>query len=243
MIRIALALILLAVSGCNGTQAPEVPSSPKGMSLDAVGTGLDQIDNAVSASVQVAREMNKDGKPDKVESELSVAAASLPKPADDALLVARARADKASQAEYEDQRKKAQAKLAELDKAWSDLEGQVRENKRAMRERDQQIKELKAQIAEAKKDIWTITGAGLVVIGGLAMAFASWKVGAPLLLAGAFCGSIPFIVDSPMFMWVAGGTMASCAGICVWWVFDKVRDNVNKNEPSNPDPSGPGGAQ
>lgn len=239
----ALLICVVLLTGCTCDRPATPPAQPKGVSLEAVGTGLDQIDTAVAASVQVAREMNKDGKPDKVESELSVAAANLPKAPQDAVIVARARAEKATDAEYENQRKQAQAKLAELDKAWADLEGQVRENKRLMREKDDQIKELKAQIAEAKKDIWTITGAGLVVIGGLAMAFASWKVGAPLLLAGAFCGSIPFIVDSPMFLWIAGGTMACCAGLGIWWVFDKVRDNVNKNEPADPNPSGPGRAE
>lgn len=236
--RSAIVALMVLMAGCVCDKQVQPTPGPKGVSLDAVGKGLDQIDDAVSASIQVAREMNKDGKPEKVESELSVAAANLPPPPPDSVTVARARAEKATVAEYEEQRKKAQAKLAELDKAWADLEGQVRENKRILREKDDEIKSLKAQVAEAKKDIWTITGAGLVVIGGLAMAFASWKVGAPLLLAGAFCGSIPFIVDSPMFIWIAGSTLAACAGLGVWWVFDKIRDNVNENErpPQSPGP-------
>jgi len=241
--RYALLILVAVMAGCTCNQLPQPSPQPKGVSLDAVGNGLDQIDAAVAASIQVAREMNKDGKPDKVESELSVAAANLPKPPAESVTVARARAEKATNAEYEEQRKKAQAKAAELDKAWSELEGQVRENKRVLREKDDQIKALKAQVDDAKKDIWTITGAGLVVIGGLAMAIASWKVGAPLLLAGAFCGSIPFIVDSPMFLWIAGVTLFCCAGLGVWWVFDKVRDSVNKNEPSNSQPTGPGRAE
>ena len=227
--RLAAIMFMVALAGCSSSP-PEAAPVPKAISLDNVGTGLDQIDAAVAASVQVARDMNKAGKPDKVESELSVAAANLPIPDTGALAIAKLRAENATLSEYDDQRKRAQAKAAELEKAWTDLEGQVQSNKKIMREKDAEIHELKAQVESGKKDIWTITGAGLVVIGGLAMAFASWKMGAPLLLAGAFCGAIPFIVDSPMFVWIAAVTLASCASLGIWWVFDKVRDNINKNE-------------
>jgi hypothetical protein len=225
----AAILLLVALVGCS-TSEPVVTPTPKGASLDTVGAGLDQIDAAVAASIQVAREMNKASKPDKVESELSVAAANLPAPDAASIALARQRAETATPSEYESHRAKAKANASEMERAWLDLEGQVRDNKKAMREKDVQIKELKAQVADAKKDIWTVTGAGLVVIGGLAMAFASWKMGAPLLLAGAFCGAIPFIVDSPMFIWISAATLASCAGLGVWWVFDKVRDNINESE-------------
>ena len=169
--------------------------------------------------------MNKAGKPDKVEGELSVAAANLPKAEASAVAVARQRAESATASEYEDQRKSAQARVSELENAWVELEDQAKK-------KDDQIRELKLQVESGKKDIFTVTGAGLVVIGGLVWAFASWKMGAPLLLAGAFCGAIPYILDSPAFMWVAGVTLASCSALFIWWVFDKVRDNINENEPA-----------
>ena len=218
---------MVALSGCS-TSTPDAAPAPRAATLDTVGVDLDQIDTAVSASVQVAREMNKAGRTDKVESELSVAAANLPKPDTDAVSVARARADQATSAEYEAQRQKAQAKAAKLEREWAELEKQVLENRKVLEGKDAQIKELKLQIDENKKDIWSITGAGLIVIGGLAMGFVSWKVGAPLLLAGAFCAAIPYLIDSPAFVWTGGITLVACCGIFIWWVFDKARDNINE---------------
>jgi len=218
---------MVALSGCS-TSTPDAAPAPRAATLDTVGIDLDQIDTAVSASVQVAREMNKAGRADKVESELSVAAANLPQPDTDAVSVARARADQATSAEYEAQRQKAQAKAAKLEREWAELEKQVLENRKVLEGKDAQIKELKLQIDENKKDIWSITGAGLIVIGGLAMGFVSWKVGAPLLLAGAFCAAIPYLIDSPAFVWTGGITLVACCGIFIWWVFDKARDNINE---------------
>lgn len=226
--KLATLIILVALAGCSSVDKPPQDPAPKAATLDTVGSDLDQIDTAVSASVQVAREMNKAGRPDKVESELSVAAANLPSPDADAVNMARARADKATSDEYEAQRQKAQAKAAKLEREWAELEKQVQINKKVMEGKDVQIKELKLQIEENKKDIWSITGAGLVVIGGLAMGFVGWKVGAPLLLAGAFCAAIPYVIDSPAFMWTGGITLIACCGIFVWWVFDKARDNINE---------------
>jgi len=51
----------------------------------------------------------------------------------------------------------------------------------------------------------------------------------PLLLCGAFCGAVPFIIDSPYFEYVAGGTLLISAGLGLWWLADKVRDSVNSN--------------
>lgn len=220
---------MVALTGCSTSTPAPVPV-PKAVTLDSIGQGLDQIDTAVAASVQVAREMNKAGKPEKVESELSVAAANLPAPGEPAVAVARQRSEKATSAEYEDQRKKAQAKAAEIEKAWVDLEAQVQQNKKLIAGKEAQILELQAKVESGKKDIFTLTGAGLVVIGGLLWAFTSWKMGAPLLLAGAFCAAFSYIVDSPFFFWVSAATSLACAGIFVWWVFDKARDNINDNE-------------
>ncbi len=216
---------MVALAGCSTKVEQPAQSSPKPASLESVGVKLNQIDSAVSASVQVAREMNKAGKPDKVEGELSVAAANLPKADEASVALARQRADKATSSEYEDQRKKAQAKVVEMERAWADLQKQAKL-------KDDQIKELQLLVDGQKKDIWTITGAGLVVIGGLVWAFASWKMGAPLLLAGAFCGALPYTIGSPAFAWTAGATLVCCSALFIWWVFDKVRDNINENEPS-----------
>jgi hypothetical protein len=61
----------------------------------------------------------------------------------------------------------------------------------------------------------------------LTTAFLGPRIGIPLLLSGAFCGSVPFIIDSPYFEWVAGGTLLAVSGLGLWWLTDKVRDSVN----------------
>jgi hypothetical protein len=81
--------------------------------------------------------------------------------------------------------------------------------------------------------VWTITGALLVVIGSIACAFSSIRVGIPIILAGAFAGCLPYVLESEYFSWVAGSTLLAGGSIAVWWLYDKVRDNVNDD---NTDP-------
>jgi hypothetical protein len=77
---------------------------------------------------------------------------------------------------------------------------------------------------------WTLVGAGLAVIGALTTAFMGPRIGIPLLLCGAFCGSVPFIIDSPWFRVHRRRRRSwSAAGLGLWWLADKVRDSVNAN--------------
>lgn len=75
--------------------------------------------------------------------------------------------------------------------------------------------------------VWTITGALLVVIGSLACAFSSIRVGIPIVLAGAFAGSLPYVLESEYFSWVAGSTLLAFGSLAVWWLYDKIKDNIN----------------
>jgi hypothetical protein len=75
--------------------------------------------------------------------------------------------------------------------------------------------------------VWTITGAILVVIGSLACAFSSIRVGIPIVLAGAFAGCLPYVLESEYFSWVAGSTLLAFASLAIWWLYDKIRDNIN----------------
>ena len=98
--------------------------------------------------------------------------------------------------------------------------------------KDARIVELTAEVERVKKDAsaqtWTLVGAGLAAIGALTTAFLGPRIGVPLLLCGAFCGSVPFIIDSPYFEYIAAGTLLVCSGLGLWWLADKVRDSVNK---------------
>jgi hypothetical protein len=115
--------------------------------------------------------------------------------------------------------------------AWDRLEKDQAEAKRVSGLKDARIVELTAEVervkAQASKDIWSLTGAGLAVIGALAFAFGGGpRVGLPLLLCGAFCGALPHIVDSPAFLWVSISTAAIASGLFLWWLADKVSDSV-----------------
>jgi hypothetical protein len=199
--------------------------------LTSVGSTLDVIDSRVAAAVAVAREANTAGKPAVVESELSVAGSFLPKATEGDLAYARQRSEKASPADYERQRTKAAEKQKLAEAAWADLEKQVAANKAALAARDKRIEELTQEVVrvkqEASNNIWTLVGAGLAVIGALTIAFMGPRIGLPLLLCGAFCGSVPFIIDSPWFEYAAGATLVISCGLGLWWLADKVRDSVN----------------
>ncbi|MEY3853739.1 MAG: hypothetical protein RI910_2719, partial [Verrucomicrobiota bacterium] len=199
--RLLLAVIaLVALAGCKSkpSEAPLPPAvaAPKEVGLTSVGSTLDVIDSRVAAAVTIAREANTAGKPTVVEEELSVASSFLPKPTEGDLAYARQRSEKA-------------------EAAWADLEKQVAANKAALAARDARIVELAAEVERVKKDkaaqLWTMAGVGVAVIGALATAFASPKVGVPLLLCGGAIGAFPFVVDSPWFAWIAGAFAAVLA--------------------------------
>jgi hypothetical protein len=238
-VRLLLVIAALALTGCSlfgpkkpADALPEAVPAPNAPDLSAVGSTLDVIDSRVAAAVTIAREANTAGKPSVVEEELSVAASFLPKATEGDLAYARQRSEKATPADYERQRAKAAEKQKAAEQAWTTLEAQVAASKAALVARDKRIEELTAEIDRIKKDAmsqtWTLVGAGLAVIGALTTAFMGPRIGIPLLLCGAFCGSVPFIIDSPYFEYIAGGTLLICSGLGLWWLADKVRDSVNK---------------
>jgi hypothetical protein len=240
-VRLLLAVIaLVALAGCKSGKPSEAPlppavATPKEVALTSVGSTLDVIDSRVAAAVTIAREANTAGKPSVVESELSVASSFLPKPTEGDLAYARQRSEKATPADYEAQRKKAAEKQKAAEAAWADLEKQVAANKAALAARDARIVELVAEVERVKKDkaaqLWTMAGVGVAVIGALATAFASPKVGMPLLLCGGAIGAFPFVVESPHFDLIV--TIAlSVGGILLGWLgWDYVRDRVNAKPP------------
>jgi hypothetical protein len=237
-----LVIALVALAGCKSKPAelPPAVATPKEVALTSVGSTLDVIDSRVAAAVAVAREANTAGKPAVVESELSVAGSFLPKATEGDLAYARQRSEKASPADYERQRMKAAEKQKVAEAAWADLEKQVAANKAALAARDARIVELVAEVERVKKDAsaqtWTLVGAGLAVIGALTTAFMGPRIGLPLLLCGAFCGSVPFIIDSPWFEYAAGATLVISCGLGLWWLADRVRDSVNKPSPTDVPP-------
>ena len=231
--RSLLVIALLALTGCSSSR-PELPKQPDAPTSEAVvatiGKEWDKADQKVAAAISIARE-NAD-KPAVVRGETAVALSFLPAPEAGELALARARAAKPEdQKAYGDAVAYGKKLLASIDANFAALEAQQKEALRVSQLKDARIKELTAEVErvkqEASKNIWTLTGAGLAVIGALAFAFGGGpRVGLPLLLCGAFCGSVPFIIDSPYFLWVAIGTAAIAAGLGLWWLWDKVHDAV-----------------
>jgi hypothetical protein len=238
--RLLLVIAVLALTGCSlfrkGDALPPLPVQPpaptKPDAVQTLGKDLDKTDHRVGAAL-VAIEKNAD-KPKVVVAESRLAQSYLPPPPEQDVAFAVARATKADPIDYAKQMEFGRKLATAVNKAWEKLEADQAEAKRVSDLKDGRIKELQAEIERVKKDAsaqtWTLVGAGLAVIGALTTAFLGPKIGIPLLLCGAFCGAVPFIIDSPYFEYAAGGTLLIACGLGLWWLADKVRDSVRSND-------------
>jgi hypothetical protein len=235
--RLLLVIAVLALTGCSlfrkGDSEP-LPVQPPGPTkpdvVATLGKDLDKTDHRV-ASALVAIERNAD-KPKVVVAESRLAQSYLPAPPESDIAFAMARATKADPVDYAKQMAFGRQLATAVTKAWEKLETQQAEALRVSQLKDKRIEDLTAEVERVKKDAsaqtWTLVGAGLAVVGALTTAFMGPRIGLPLLLCGAFCGSVPFIIDSPYFEYIAAGTLLVCSGLGLWWLADKVRDSVNK---------------
>jgi hypothetical protein len=246
-VRLFLVIAVLALTGCSlfrkGDALPPLPVQPpaptKPDAVTTLGKDLDKTDHRVGAAL-VAIEKNAD-KPKVVVAESRLAQSYLPPPPEADVAFAVARAAKADPIDYAKQMEFGRKLATAVNKAWEKLEADQKEAARVSQLKDARIKDLTAEIERVKKDAsaqtWTLVGAGLAVIGALTTAFVGPRIGLPLLLCGAFCGSVPFIIDSPWFEYAAGATLVISCGLGLWWLADKVRDSVNnprKNAEINP---------
>ena len=236
--RLLLVIAALALTGCSLFRSspadvplpkqPDAPTSPT--VVQTLGKDLDKTDHRVAASL-VAIERNATS-PKVVVAESRLAQSYLPQPPEADVAFAMARATKADPIDYAKQMEFGRKLATAVNRAWEKLEADQAEAKRVSGLKDKRIEDLTAEVVrvkqEASNNIWTMTGAGLAVIGALTTAFMGPRIGIPLLLCGAFCGSVPFIIDSPYFEYIAGGTLLVCSGLGLWWLADKVRDSVNK---------------
>jgi hypothetical protein len=235
--RLLLVIAVLALTGCSlfrKGDAEPLPVQPPGPTkpdvVATLGKDLDKTDHRV-ASALVAIERNAD-KPKVVVAESRLAQSYLPAPPESDVAFAMARATKADPVDYAKQMAFGRQLATAVTKAWEKLETQQAEALRVSQLKDKRIEDLTAEVERVKKDAsaqtWTLVGAGLAVVGALTTAFMGPRIGLPLLLCGAFCGSVPFIIDSPYFEYIAAGTLLVCSGLGLWWLADKVRDSVNK---------------
>jgi hypothetical protein len=240
--RLLLVIAALALTGCSlfrkGDALPPLPVQPpaptKPDNVATLGKDLDKADHRV-ASALVAIERNAD-KPKVVVAESRLAQSYLPAPPEADVAFAMARAAKAGtpqgDIDYAKQMEFGRKLATAVNKAWDRLESDQKEAARVSQLKDARIVELTKEVERVKKDAsaqtWTLVGAGLAVVGALTTAFMGPRIGLPLLLCGAFCGSVPFIIDSPWFEYAAGGTLVISCGLGLWWLADRVRDSVNK---------------
>ena len=236
----ALPVICLLLVGCTPwwksetkDQVPAIPSPNTGQ-LDALGSKQDKIDGRVAGAL-AAIEVNAD-KPPVVRAEAKLAQSYLPPASEGDRAFALARAAAADEKAYREQMEYGRKFLEQLQKDWKKADDLAKANAAEIKRLADENKQLRLDLVRVEKEgdrrIWTITGAALVVLGGVAMAFAGIKKGAPLLVAGAFAGSIPYIIESEWFAWIAGGTGLVMAGLLIWVAYDKARDTVN--EPNTP---------
>jgi uncharacterized small protein (DUF1192 family) len=234
-VRTLLVIALVALAGCKSKpvdeplpKQPDAPTKPDVVAT--LGKDLDKTDHRV-ASALVAIERNAD-KPKVVVAESRLAQSYLPQPPEADVAFAMARATKADPVDYQKQMAFGRQLATAVNKAWEKLEAQQAEALRVSQLKDARIAELQKEVErvkqEASKNVWTLLGACLFACGALTTAFLGPRLGVPLLACAALAGSVPFIYDSPAFMWVAIGTAAIASGLCLWWLWDKVRDAVNK---------------
>jgi hypothetical protein len=238
-----LVIALVALAGCKSKPAdaplpvqPPAPTKPD--AVQTLGKDLDKTDHRVGAAL-VAIEKNAD-KPKVVVAESRLAQSYLPPPPEADVAFAVARATKADPIDYARQMEFGRKLATAVNKAWEKLEADQKEAARVSQLKDARIVELQKEVERVKKDAsaqtWTLVGAGLAVTGALCLAFLGPRIGLPLLLCGAFCGSVPFIIDSPWFEYAAGATIVISCGLGLWWLADKVRDSVNKPSPTDEPP-------
>lgn len=234
--RSLLAICVTLLAGCSSRPAalPEQPNAPTSEGIVAtVGKQWDKADQKVAASVAIARENAE--KPEVVRSETTVALSFLPAPSPEELALARQRAGKADQKDYAAAVAYGKKLLAQIDANWAKVEADNREAIRVSQLKDARITELTAEVERVKREasanLWTMAGVGIAVVGAIATAFVGPKVGIPLLLSGAAIGAFPFVVDSEYFSYIAAASLALACGLGLWYLWDKVKDANNENDP------------
>jgi hypothetical protein len=233
-----LVIALVALAGCKSKPAdaplpvqPPAPTKPD--AVVTLGKDLDKTDHRV-ASALVAIERNAD-KAKVVVAESRLAQSYLPPPPEADVAFAVARATKADPIDYAKQMEFGRKLATAVNKAWEKLEADQKEAARVSGLKDARIveltKEVEAVRKEASRNIWTLAGAGLAVLGAVTTAFAGPRIGLPLLACGAAMGAFPFVVESPHWDLIVTVTLSLGACLLIWVAWDYARDRVNAKPP------------
>lgn len=231
----SLLVMSLLLAGC-ATPEPVPEPVPAQGTLEVVAAKEDKQESRTAAAVSVAK-ANAD-KPEVVRSELSVAEAGLPVPAPADLAFANARALKQDPKSYEASVLAAAKGKADIDAMWTKLEAEQKQNAEAMSKMVNQIDTLKQQVDEAKKEgqrnLYTLVAAGMMVLGGFAMAFGRVMIGAGLLVSGICIGAVPYLLDSPWFLPSVGGLFLLGLILGGWHLYSAHTKADHDDPPQSP---------
>jgi len=246
VIRLAVLIVFasVALSGCAsvrdwfGSKSPAPIVQPPGptspTSVASLGDAMSKNDGKVAAAVTIAQR-NAD-KPAVVKAETSVALSFLPKPSQEELDIASARAQLADPAAYAAAQAYGRKLLASLDKQWSNLEADQKAAKEASDRKDARIKELTAKVADveaeaSKSPLRVSAGFCFLVALGLAVVGQYLRAGVCVGLGGLLLG-LSIVLTSPFFIWALIASIVICLLFGLWVVWDKARDAVNDNDPN-----------
>jgi hypothetical protein len=211
-------VLALCLAGCAGSPDILTPPPAPTSTLDVVGAKEDKLESRTAAAVQTAH--NNADKPEVVRSETSVALAGLPKPSAGDLAYAEARASKSDPKAYEASIASSAKAKADIDKLWEGMESERKANQVAMSKMTSEIDTLRKQVDEAKKEgqrnLYAMVAAGMMVLGGFAVAFGRVMIGAGLLLSGLTIGSVPFLLDTPWFLPAVGAIVILSVIVGAW---------------------------
>ena len=236
--RSLILLALLATTGCSTDETSGKPPAevPTPISLNTLGNEIDKGDSRVASSVTVMIE-NSD-KPKVIKNEGSVALALLPKPESDDLAAARSRVKAGDDKAYEAEVAKSKAWLSKVEADWSVAVQQSKKNaddlvqaRNDLTKANQQMDELKTQLDKADRNLWTMAGVGLFVVGVLTGSIFGWRIGGSILACAPLAAAVPVIITSEYFAWITGVTITIVACLLLWRLFDYIKDKNNEQPP------------
>jgi hypothetical protein len=215
----------LALTGCLSWWYDEDPAVTASQSnpVDTYADAADGVMDLAAAAVQTARQANADGKPKIVDGELSVAQAALPRPTPKALKESQSRSKAESTVIWQEAVIKADKLQRQLDDLWGKVEA---EKEAARQQLAAKQAELDAARAAQRDLIWTSGGLLIVLLGLAGLVWGSslgvTKAEAALVILGGFAvGSLPWLLESDLSIWVLapiGAILVIRVGI---WAFKK----------------------
>jgi len=223
--KYALIISSLLLSGCFlwRSPAPEAPAevTTKAGKVDAYADKNDLIMSRAASSVIVARSALDQGLTSVASAELDLAQTYLPRPSETDLAYAQARALKADPKAYAKSKAVADAHQRQLDDLWGKVEA---EKQKAKDQLEAKEKELESARKEKQTTLLSLVGAGLITLGTLGLLFGLNRINAVVVIAiGAGVAALPWFLDSPAFIWIAGGAAVLGALEVLWLLYKKLK--------------------